>query len=63
MIDEAYLEKFCTDEINRIGKLERKYPTIAKTHSTLMNEGRMDAYSTVLMLIAQAKFNFEQERD
>ncbi len=61
MINHEYLEKYCTDEINRIGKLERENPTIQKTHSTIKNEGRMEAFAEILAIIAQ-EVAYEREQ-
>lgn len=56
MINEESLEKFCIDKINIMGKLLRVEP-----ENKYFN-GKFDAYSQVLALIAQEK-TYEDTED
>jgi len=48
MIDQEYLEKYCIDQVNSTGSKLRKNP------NDQLSIGRMNAFSEVLMIIAQA---------
>lgn len=55
LMNSEYLEKYCTDKVNELGKKLRKNP-----QDPLYN-GQFDAYTQVLMIIAQ-EVAYEREQ-
>mgnify|MGYP006955679146 CR=1 FL=1 len=52
MIDQEYLEKYCIKEVNKCGKKLRQ--ANLSSDSSTANVFRMNAFSEVLAIIAQA---------
>ena len=59
LINHEYLEKYCTDELNKAGRRAKSLP---ENHpSAVLARGRMDAFSEILMIIAQ-EVAYEREQ-